>query len=181
MTHRARTLGSPALAAALAATLVAGCAARPIPTQVLDAGTLQLSSAFEDGGPIPSRSTCDGEDVSPPLAWTDPPADAASFALVVEDLDAAGFVHWVLTDIPGDARELPEGEGDAIGKPGLNDFGRAGWGGPCPASGEHRYTFTLFALTEPVGAVDDADELRSLAAEGRTLDTARLTGVYARP
>jgi Raf kinase inhibitor-like YbhB/YbcL family protein len=142
--------------------------------------TMQLmSGSFEDGGSIPSRYTCDGADVSPPLAWSDVPDGTAEFALVVEDPDARGFVHWVLTGIPGDARELPEGEGDTVGTPGPNNFGREGWGGPCPPSGEHRYTFTLYALPEPMSDATDAAAVRSRAEES-ALATATLTGRYSR-
>lgn len=137
------------------------------------------STAFEEGGSIPPRHTCDGEDVSPPLAWGGVPDGTAAFAIVVEDPDARGFVHWVLIDVPGDVRAL--GEGDQAGTPGRNDFRRNGWGGPCPPSGEHRYTFTLSALSEPLGLPEgtDASAVRS-RMEGRVLATATLTGVYRR-
>jgi Raf kinase inhibitor-like YbhB/YbcL family protein len=142
--------------------------------------TMELtSSSFGDGEAIPAQHTCDGDDVSPPLAWSDAPDGTAAFVLIVVDPDAAGFVHWLLTDIPGDARELPEGEGDAIGRPGPNDFGRPGWGGPCPPSGEHRYEFTLYALPEPIENATDADAVRSQAEEV-ALARATLTGRYSR-
>lgn len=139
------------------------------------------SPAFDDGQAIPATYSCDGDDRSPPLAWDDVPETTAAFVLLVEDPDADGFIHWQLTDIPGDARELPEGAGDAIGMPGRNDFGRTGWAGPCPPSGEHRYVFTLYALSEPVLVDADAtaDEVREAIARRRIGD-GRLTGVYAR-
>ncbi len=141
---------------------------------------LLTSSAFDEGGSIPLAHTCDGEDMSPPLAWSEVPDGVAAFALVVSDADAGGFVHWVLTDIPGDARELPAGQGDAIGAPGPNDFGRTGWGGPCPPSGEHRYEFSLWALQEPLGTEPTSvDEVREMAAR-LAAGTATLTGVYGR-
>ena len=141
--------------------------------------TMELtSSSFGQGEPIPAKHTCDGADTSPPLAWSDVPGGTASFALIVDDPDARGFVHWVLTDIPGDARELPEGEGDSIGMPGPNDFGRTGWGGPCPP-GEHRYVFTLYALPEPISGANEAAAVRT-AAEVSALARATLRGVYAR-
>jgi Raf kinase inhibitor-like YbhB/YbcL family protein len=143
---------------------------------------MQLKSdAFGDGEAIPSDYTCDGADTSPPLSWGDAPEGTAAYALIVDDPDARGFIHWVLADIPGDQTGLPEGEGDSIGIPGRNDFGRTGWGGPCPPRGEHRYTFTLHALSAPLqlaGTVD-ADAVRS-ALEGKVLDEATLTGVYRR-
>jgi len=139
------------------------------------------SDSFADGGAIPSRNTCDGDDVSPQLSWTDAPGQAGAYALIVRDPDADDFVHWVLTDIPADVTELPEGRGDSIGIPGQNDFGRVGWGGPCPPSGEHRYAFTLYALTGPLmldGAITADDVDRALASN--VLGTARLGGVYTR-
>jgi Raf kinase inhibitor-like YbhB/YbcL family protein len=139
------------------------------------------SAAFAEGATIPSAHTCDGADTSPPLAWSDVPDGTAAFAVLVEDPDAGGFVHWVLGDIPGDLRELPAGEGDAIGVPGRNDFRRTGWGGPCPPSGEHRYVFTLYALDTALDLAEgaSADELRS-AMRDHVLAEGRLTGVYSR-
>lgn len=161
---------------------LAACAGGQAEATPEGATTMRLTSeAFEEGGPIPPRYTCDGDDLSPPLAWDGVPDGTAAFVLLVEDPDAGGFVHWQLTDIPGDARELPEGVGDAVGMPGRNDFGRTGWAGPCPPSGEHRYVFTLYALSEPMPVDDDAtaDEVREAIAP-RQLGDGRLTGVYAR-
>jgi Raf kinase inhibitor-like YbhB/YbcL family protein len=115
---------------------------------------MKLTSIFEASDAIPARYTCDGEDVSPPLRWSDVPPDTRSFALVVDDPDApAGtFVHWLLYDVPADVRELSEGIATrdvvpGVGTQGLNDFGRVGYGGPCPPAGRpHRYVFTLYAL-----------------------------------
>ena len=139
------------------------------------------SPAFTDGGAIPEDHTCDGGDVSPPLAWAEVPEGVDSFALIVTDPDAGGFVHWVLAGIPGDVRELAEGQGDAVGTPGRNGFGDIGWGGPCPPSGEHRYVFELVALSGELdaGQPPNAGRLRALAADA-TLARGELTGVYAR-
>ena len=159
----------------IAALLLTGCAqAEP----ELEGSAMNLtSSAFTDGGAIPVEHTCDGADTSPPLAWTDVPDGVKAFAILVTDPDAGGFVHWVLTDIPGDVRELPAGEGDRLGVAGANDFGGSGWGGPCPPSGEHRYEFRLYALPERLRLDDPtADEVRSAAA----VATGELLGVYAR-
>ena len=139
------------------------------------------SSAFDDGASIPVRYTCDAEDVSPPLAWSGAPEQTGAFALIVRDPDADGFVHWVLTDIPANVTSLPDGMGDTVGIAGRNDFGRVGWGGPCPPSGQHRYEFTLYAMTAPLQldgapAADEVD--RALGAN--LLAEARLTGVYTR-
>ena len=109
---------------------------------------------FADGGSIPRRLTCDGEDISPALDWEGEPRGTESFALIVDDPDAPGgrWTHWLLWDIPASAHSLPEGmEHGSMGKSGKNDFGRSGYGGPCPprAKGPHRYFFRLFALNAP--------------------------------
>jgi len=116
---------------------------------------LQLTTAaFQGGGTIPKKFTCDGPDVSPALSWTEPPARTQSFALIVDDPDApAGtWVHWVLYDLPANTRRLPEAVGKESertdgSRQGRNDFGRIGYNGPCPPKGPaHRYFFKLYAL-----------------------------------
>ena len=140
------------------------------------------SEAFTHGGEIPRRHTCEGEDVSPVLTWSDPPSRTRALALIVDDPDApsGSFVHWVAWDIPPDA-ELPEGA--SAPAEGSNGFGRTGYGGPCPPPGHgtHHYVFRLHALSaaprvEP-GA--DANELER-AIDGLVLDTAELVGTYER-
>lgn len=137
------------------------------------------STAFTDGGAIPARYTCDADDVSPPLAWSGAPGDTASFALIVDDPDARGWIHWIVADIPPD--QPSSSEGASAGTDGRNDFGRTGWGGPCPPSGSHRYVFEIFALSErlelPSGF--SADELRA-AMEGKVRASGRLTASYRR-
>jgi len=132
-------------------------------------------------GPPSPPITRGGADTSPSLAWSDVPDGTAAFALIVDDPDARGFVHWVLIDIPGDRREIAAGEGDRVGMPGSNDFGRTGWAGPCQPSGEHRYVFTLHALDAPLelGQGASADQVRGALAEHSRAE-ARLTGVYTR-
>ncbi|GIW19724.1 MAG: hypothetical protein KatS3mg065_0020 [Chloroflexota bacterium] len=142
------------------------------------------SSAFGDGEPIPREYTCEGADVSPPLAWSDAPKGTAALVLIVDDPDARGFIHWVVVDIPGaPGGSLPRGVSRTPAAPqeGRNDFGRVGWGGPCPPSGRHRYVFTLSALSAPLrlpGTPDAATVRRAM--EGRVLGVARLTGTYRR-
>jgi Raf kinase inhibitor-like YbhB/YbcL family protein len=106
-------------------------------------------TVFADGGLIPAKFTCEGANVSPELRWNDAPANTRSYALIVDDPDApvGTFTHWVLFDVPAEQSSLAEGA-RAIGVAGKNDFGRAGYGGPCPPRGHgpHRYTFTLYAL-----------------------------------
>ena len=140
------------------------------------------SSAFEEGGAIPSRHTCDGEDVSPPVGWAGAPEGTAAYTMIVDDPDAGGWIHWLVTDIPADRLGLDEGaSGGSAGTEGRNDFGRTGHGGPCPPSGTHRYAFEVFALSESLGLATafSADELRA-AMEGRVLGSGRLTGTYRR-
>ena len=118
-------------------------------------GKLEIqSSSFTQGGSIPKPNTCDGEDKSPALAWSDPPPGTRSFALIMDDPDAPGgtFVHWVAYNLPADARQLPEhvpgnDELQSGGLQGANDFPKIGYGGPCPPRGKpHRYFFKLYAL-----------------------------------
>lgn len=142
------------------------------------------SPDFEDGGAIPRRHTCDGEDVSPAVSWEGAPPDTVAMALIVDDPDARGFVHWVVFDMTGTATGgLADGVSASPDAPpqGKNDFGRIGYGGPCPPSGTHRYVFTLYALSEELGlpGTPTADEVRA-AARGRILAEARLTGTYER-
>ena len=146
------------------------------------------SPAFAHEAAIPAAYTCEGRDVSPPLAWTEPPAGTKSFALIADDPDAPGktWVHWVLYDLPATARSLPEAcppEEELAGgsRQGVTDFGRAGYGGPCPPSGTHRYYFTLYALdtrfTLRAGAAKRDVER---AMEGHILAQAQLMGTYRR-
>lgn len=112
------------------------------------------TTAFQEGGFISKEFTCDGADISPALAWTESHIETKSFALIVDDPDAPGgtWVHWVLYDLPGDARKLGEGVAKDRQLPdgarqGRNDFGKIGYNGPCPPKGgPHRYFFKLYAL-----------------------------------
>jgi len=147
------------------------------------------SSAFGEGAPIPDRHTCSGEELSPPLRWTDPPRGTRSFALIVDDPDAprGTFTHWLLWNLPADAAELPEtGRGGARlpdgALQGTNSGGAQGWMGPCPPpGGPHRYFFTLYALDAELGlpAGAEPDAVRT-AVERHTLGQAGLMGRYAR-
>jgi Raf kinase inhibitor-like YbhB/YbcL family protein len=171
---------------AAAAALLAGCgggekAGEPLPPA---AAALRLASpAFPAGGRIPERFTCDGEDVSPPLAWTGPPAKARELALVVEDPDADRFVHWTVLRMPPRTRGLAEGRTPPGAIETENSFGKRGWGGPCPPEGDdpHRYVFALYASRRPLGLGGDAtpDEVRdALAADALARGT--LTGRFGR-
>lgn len=125
---------------------------------------LQVSSpAFGDGAVIPSAYTCRGADVSPPLAWTGIPAGTVEVALVMQDFDADGFVHWVVAGIAPAAGGIAEGA-TPPGVEATNDFGRPGWAGPCPPSGTHNYEFQLFALAEPSGVTAGQPATEAVAA-----------------
>jgi hypothetical protein len=147
------------------------------------------STAFDDGGAIPARHTCEGDDVSPPLLWTAVPSDTRSVAMLCEDPDAPGgrFVHWLLYNLPVDASELAEGvppkpELPSGARQGANDAGGTGWTGPCPPRGApHRYVFTCLALRTVVGLDPGAslDEFRS-AIRDDVLGEATLTGRFGR-
>lgn len=147
-----------------------------------------MSNEFEDGERIPPRFTADGENVSPPLEWGEPPPNTRSFALVCEDPDAPSglFVHWIVWNVPPTSRSLEEAlapAGDVYGiRQGRNGFGTTGYAGPKPPPGKpHRYVFRLIALD---GMLDlhEGSGWREFghAIEGRVLGTAILTGVYGR-
>jgi Raf kinase inhibitor-like YbhB/YbcL family protein len=142
------------------------------------------SAAFEDGALIPRAATCDGADRSPALDWTGAPAGTQSLVLVVIDPDAHDFVHWVAFDLGG----VPDGhlatglEASATEPAqGRNDFGKRGYGGPCPPSGEHHYQFTLSALDRPLGisGTPSLSDVRA-AMKGHVLAETKLTGTYRR-
>jgi Raf kinase inhibitor-like YbhB/YbcL family protein len=116
-----------------------------------NAARFNLSSpAFQDSGLIPQKFTCQGENVSPELNWSEAPANTKSFALLMDDPDAPGgtFTHWVLFDIPAVTKQLAEGQ-PPIGTGGNNGLSQTGYMGPCPPSGIHRYYFRLYALDVP--------------------------------
>jgi len=146
------------------------------------------SQAFQEGDTIPTKYTCQGQDVSPPLAWTEPPAGTQSFALIVDDPDAPGgvFTHWVLWNIPPDTKELPEDMPAQAQLPsgvlqGKNDFGKIGYDGPCPPAGRHRYQFTLYALDQALDLKQGAYKKQVVdAMQGHILAQSRLTGNYQR-
>lgn len=152
-------------------------------------GLRLTSAAFPEGAPIPARYTADDRDVSPPLAWTEPPEGTKSLAVVCDDPDApAGtWVHWVLYNVPGDRRGLPEGITPSPDLPdgsrqGVNDFRRVGYGGPSPPPGKaHRYFFRLYALDRALelkGRPQKGDVVSAM--KGHVLGEAQLIGTYQR-
>jgi Raf kinase inhibitor-like YbhB/YbcL family protein len=173
----------------LVVVLSVGCEYRERPLKEGEMALTVLSSAFQEGDKIPAKYTCEGQDVSPPLAWSEPPAGTRSLALIVDDPDAPGgvFTHWLLFNIPPDSRELPEAvptqaELASGALQGKTDFGRIGYGGPCPPPGRpHRYQFTLYALDQPLDLEGGASKKQLLSAmEGHILAQGQLTGTYQR-
>jgi Raf kinase inhibitor-like YbhB/YbcL family protein len=182
------------IAAALAVIALSSCGARNQAGNQANGGMavenatlakLELtSSAFQEGGAIPTQFTCDGADQSPPLSWGEPPAGTKSFALVVDDPDAPSgtFDHWGAFDIPVSTRSIAAGQ--SAGTETENGFGKPGYGGPCPPRGHgpHHYRFKLMAL--------DVDHLElqanakasdvERAAEPHVVGRAQLTGIYER-
>jgi len=142
------------------------------------------STAFADGGSIPVRFTCDGDETSPPLAWTGGgAAKPAAWALVVDDPDASGdtFVHWVVLDIPPATRSVAEGAVPAGATQVTNSAGSASYAGPCPPSGTHHYRFTVYALPAPTGLTDGAGLDEALAkVRSSADDQGTLVGLYSR-
>ena len=181
----------------LAIVLLSACAPAPAePAQTIedplameDAVSIQLTSTeFANEAPIPEKYTCKGENISPVLAWGEPPAGTQAFALIMDDPDApAGtWVHWVLFNIPASARGLPESFPPDLTLPdgsmsGNSSFGGPGYGGPCPPSGTHRYYFKLYALDEMLGISPGADkgELEK-AMVGHILGTGELMGTFSK-
>ncbi|HEU4946119.1 MAG TPA: YbhB/YbcL family Raf kinase inhibitor-like protein [Kribbella sp.] len=141
------------------------------------------SSAFQDGRPIPARFSCDGENVSPPVAWQGVPSEARAVAMVVDDPDAprGTFVHWVLLDVPPGTRSLAENSAPPGATQAKNSAGKASYFGPCPPSGTHHYRFTVYALSSATGLPNGADLNRALKAiDASAIARGRLVGTYAR-
>jgi len=143
------------------------------------------SPAFAAGATIPKRFSCDGDGISPPLAWRGIPADARSLALLVEDPDAPSgtFVHWTLFDIPADSDGVRAGGQPSGARSGENSFGDRGYGGPCPPEDDapHRYRFVLYALRDRLGLEAGASPQDVRAAIGeRAIARGQLTGRFGR-
>jgi Raf kinase inhibitor-like YbhB/YbcL family protein len=142
------------------------------------------SPAFEQGGQIPSKYTCEGDDVSPPLAWDGVPAGTKSLVLIIDDPDAPDpkapqlvWVHWVVYNIPPHTRSLPENASKAA-VPGLNDFKKTAYGGPCPPIGRHRYYHKFYALDIALDLKRASKPEIELAMKGHVLAEAELIGTY---
>jgi Raf kinase inhibitor-like YbhB/YbcL family protein len=151
--------------------------------------TISVSSpVFQEGGMIPSKYTCDGQDISPPLKWVGVPEATKSIALISDDPDApmGTWVHWVMWNIPPNVHELaekvpPEPELADGSRQGITDFRRTGYGGPCPPSGTHRYYFKIYAIDKKLdlpGTTKKADLLKAI--KGHILAEGQLMGKYKR-
>ena len=148
------------------------------------------SSAFAPNGPMPKQYTCQGSDISVPLAWSGLPANTKSLALIVDDPDAPDpaapkvvWVHWVLYNIPASAAGLREGATTATLPPGtregLNDWKRTGYGGPCPPIGRHRYFHKLYALDVVLPDLKNPNKAQlEKAMQGHVLEKFELIGTY---
>jgi Raf kinase inhibitor-like YbhB/YbcL family protein len=140
------------------------------------------SSAFADGDAIPPVHTCRGRDVSPDLAWRGTPDGTGALVLFVDDPDGRDWVHWAVLDLPGADGALARGLAPSANPPqqGTNDFGRVGYGGPCPPSGTHHYRFTLYALASPLGLAGHPDgaAVRSALERATMIARTRLTGTF---
>ncbi len=143
-----------------------------------------IISAFPEGAQIPQKYTCEGQNTSPAIEWSGAPENAKSFALIVDDPDAPSgtFTHWLLFDIPAATHSLAEG--DRSGASGTNDFGKRGYGGPCPPKGHgpHRYFFKLFALDVPKLEIHAGAKRAEVdrALKGHAIEEAQYTGRFER-
>jgi Raf kinase inhibitor-like YbhB/YbcL family protein len=170
----------------LALVVAVGCGDDDTPSKDLPKApaTMRLaSSVFDDGGTIPKRFTCSGEDVSPPLEIRDLPEDTRELALIVDDPDADGFVHWSVIGISPETASFGTGKVPAGAVQTENGFGKPEWGGPCPPEGDkpHRYVFTVYSLNDTLdlGADASADDVRG-AIDGHALAKGTLTGTFGR-
>lgn len=171
---------------ALALLALAGCGGGEKLDKGLPATSARLtltSAAFADGQPIPRQYTCSGQGDSPPLAWSAVPKGTREEALVVIDLDAGRFVHWSMWGIPPRVTALESGAVPPGAIQGENTFGHDRWDGPCPPEGDdaHRYEFTLYALSAPLGLKAGASPGAVRGALGsKALASGRLVGTFAR-
>jgi Raf kinase inhibitor-like YbhB/YbcL family protein len=168
-----------------------GASGTATPTATAKEGTVSFtltSDDFNANGPIPARFTCDGQNTSPALTWHDAPANAAAFALIVDDPDAPSgtFTHWVLFNLPAGTSSLPRGvpttdKLDNGALQGANGAGGTGYTGPCPPSGTHHYHFTLYALDGTLNLGAGAAKQQVLdAMKGHIVAQAEIVGTYRR-
>ncbi len=141
------------------------------------------TTAFQEGGNIPSKFTCDGADANPPLRFEGVPAEAKSLALIVDDPDAPGglFTHWLVWNIDPKTAAVEENGAPSNSVQGKNDFGKSGYGGPCPPSGTHRYFFKIFALDRQLDLAAGSKRAQLDAQmRGHIIAQGELMGRYSR-
>lgn len=144
---------------------------------------MKVKSVFKNGGVIPEKYTCDGENINPPLEFSELPEETKSIALFVEGLDNPMkiMVHWVVWNIPPERIQVFEKLTPMISVQGINDFGQNSYNGPCPASGKHQYTFKVFALNTLLNLPASSKKVDvERAMQGHILDKAELAGYYSR-
>jgi hypothetical protein len=175
--------------AAAAAAILLGASALPLHGADATMALTLTSPDYKPGAAMPSRHTCEGEDISPPLAWDGAPLGTKSLALIIDDPDAPDpkapkhvWVHWVLYNLPPETRELAAGA-DAAGLPpgtthGVNDYKKAGYSGPCPPIGRHRYFHKLYALDTRLDLAQATKAQLEAAMKGHVLAEAELIGTY---
>jgi len=142
-----------------------------------------LSSAFQNNAKIPAKYTCDGENINPPFQFLDVPSSAKSLVLIVDDPDAPSktWVHWVVYNIAADVTEVEEDSIPEGGIEGMTDFGKPGYGGPCPPSGTHRYFFKLYVLDTILDLPQNAaKQMVEEKMQEHILDQVELIGLYSR-
>lgn len=140
------------------------------------------SPAFQNNTKMPSKYTCDGEEINPPLSFADIPANAKSLVLIMDDPDAPSgtWVHWILFNINPKITSVEEGSIPSESKEGITSFGKTGYGGPCPPPGTHRYFFKLYALDATLNLTNPDKADLEKAMQGHILDSAELIGLYSR-
>jgi Raf kinase inhibitor-like YbhB/YbcL family protein len=189
MSRREQAPWSAVLAAAVGCALFGRIADAEEKKKEGNAMALSMTSpAFKHEGEIPEKYTCEGEDRSPELVFSDVPANAKTLALIVDDPDAPDpkapkltWVHWVLFNIPASTKGFKEGASKSLPaavQEGLNDWKRVGWGGPCPPIGRHRYFFKLYALDTTLSLNKPSKAVLEKEMEGHVIAKAELIGTY---
>lgn len=144
---------------------------------------MEIKSVFPNDGRIPEKYTCDGENVNPPIELIDVPKNVKSLVLLVDDPDSPSKVwtHWILWNIPPDTKKIKENSVPSGAREGVNDFGEARYGGPCPHSGTHRYRFRIYALDTILNLSSGSakEELETIIT-GHVIGKAIITGIYSR-
>lgn len=144
---------------------------------------VKIESVFGNNERVPQKYTCDGEDVNPPLKFSDIPPDSESLVIITDDPDSPSktWVHWVIWNISPDRKEIQEGKIPEEAEEGLNDFGECGYRGPCPRKGSHRYQFKIYALDIFLNLpTESTKEDVERAISGHVIAKAALTGIYSR-